>query len=96
MSSGLLVGRDGLDGSGHLFVSGSGNSLVRKVVIATKRVSTALGVAGHAGVIAHTPGAPKSVGKGKAGLNDPVGLAFSPTAGLLIADEAENVILVWH
>jgi hypothetical protein len=55
-----------------------------------------LGKAGQAGVIAHTPGAPKSVGKGKVGLNDPVGLAFSPTAGLFIADEAENVILLGH
>ncbi|HEX7410373.1 MAG TPA: hypothetical protein VF515_22365 [Candidatus Binatia bacterium] len=84
------------DGSGHLFVADAGNSLVRKIVIASKKVSTVLGVAGQAGVIAHTPGAPKSVGAGKAGLNDPVGLAFSPIVGLFIADEAENVILVEH
>ena len=84
------------NGGGVLFVADSGNSLVRAIVVATGKVSTVLGVAGSAGVIAATPGFSKGVGKAPGGLNDPVDLAFGATTGLYTADEAENVVLIAH
>ena len=79
-----------------LYVTDSGNSLVREIVISTARVSTVLGKVGQAGVIAKTPTSPLGLGNAPGGLNNPVGLAFGPLTGLYIADEAENVVLLAH
>ena len=70
-----------------LFVADTGNALVREVFVATGKVKTVLGKAGQSGVVP---------GRAPAGLNTPMGLAFSATAGLYIADEGENVILLAH
>ncbi len=70
------------DGAGNLFVADTGNSTIRKIVVATGVVTTPVGSPGHGGV---------ALGPLPAGLTNPVGLAVGPAGSLFITDE--NAIL---
>jgi len=75
------------DGQGSLYVADSHNSTIRKVELATGRVTTVVGRAGQAGV---------RPGSLPARLNNPTGLALLPNGQMLIVDSAENSILLVH
>ena len=70
-----------LDGAGNLYVTESGNHLIRKIEIATAKVSTLAGTPGTTGDSADGTGS-------AARLNKPSGLVFD--AGRLIVAEAGN------
>lgn len=73
------------DGAGNLYVADSGNGAIRRIEIATRAVSTWVGVLGDKGL---QPGALP------AHLNAPRGLALLPDGGLVITDE--QAVLVVH
>jgi len=73
------------DGQGDLYVADSMNGAVRRIEIATRAVSTFVGVLGEKGL---QPGALP------AHLNTPRGLALLPDGGLVITDE--QAVLVVH
>lgn len=72
---------------GLLFVADTGNGTIRGLDAATGASSTLVGVANVRRVL---PGA------APAGLSGPAGLIFGAGQGLLIADAAENAILLLH
>jgi sugar lactone lactonase YvrE len=73
------------DGAGNLYVTDSGNSTIRQIVVATGTVTTVVGSAGQSGV---------APGPLPASLNGPAGLVFfPPAAALLVSDQIENAIL---
>jgi sugar lactone lactonase YvrE len=72
-----------VDGKGNLFVLD--DATVRKIVIATKTVSTVVGRPGQRGVI---------LGPLPAGLNAPGGIAMGPSGELFITDSVEPAVLV--
>jgi sugar lactone lactonase YvrE len=74
------------DGAGHLYVADSFNATVRRIDVATGRVTTEIGRAGDYGVVL---GAIAS-----ARLNGPEGLALGPGGALFVTDIDENVVLV--
>ena len=74
-----------LDGAGNLFVADTGNSTIRKIVLATGAVTTVVGSHGHTGVV---------LGPLPAGLSGPKDLIFGSTKELFILDE--NAVLVAH
>lgn len=76
-----------MGGAGILYVADTRNSTIRQIALATRSVTTVLGVAGQAGV---------QVGPTPARLNYPGSLVVSPTGGLIIASLAENVIVSAH
>jgi hypothetical protein len=59
--------------------------MVRKFIIASQVVTTAVGSPSNLGVV---------LGPLPGGLNTPVGLAFVSGQGLFIVDQVENAILV--
>jgi streptogramin lyase len=73
------------DGQGHLYVADSENGAIRRIEIATRSVSTYVGVLGEQGL---QPGALP------AHLNAPRGLALLPDGGLAVTDE--QAVLVVH
>ena len=73
------------DGAGSLFVADTGNSTVRKIVIATGAVTTVVGVPNRIGVLP---------GPLPANLGSPGAVVFAPPRTLFIADTNENSILV--
>ena len=74
-----------LDGRGHLYVTDPGDSTVRRMDLATGAVVTWVGQPGAAGV---------QPGPLPARLNKPYGIAVAPTGQVLVADQAENAILI--
>lgn len=73
------------DGKGNLYIADFGNSTLRKLVIATREVSTVVGVPGARGL---------RLGPLPASLNSPTGVAVLKDGGILISDFAEDAILV--
>jgi hypothetical protein len=73
------------DGAGGLFVGDVDNHMVRRFIIASQVVTTAVGSPSNLGVV---------LGPLPGGLNTPVGLAFVSGQGLFIVDQVENAILV--
>ncbi|MGZ3442525.1 MAG: hypothetical protein ACXVDD_23550, partial [Polyangia bacterium] len=73
------------DGKGNLYVADSENGAVRRIEVATRAVSTYVGVLGEKGL---QPGALP------AHLNAPRGLALLPDGGLAVTDE--QAVLVVH
>ena len=67
-----------VDGSGNLFISDAENNTIRKMVIATRQVTT---VAGRAGVTGHTD----AVGTA-ASFSLPLGLVVDPSGNIFVAD----------
>jgi sugar lactone lactonase YvrE len=72
-----------VDGKGNLFVLDQ--ATIRKIVIATKAVSTVVGRPGQQGVV---------LGPLPAGLNSPGGIAVGPSGELFITDSVEPAVLV--
>jgi sugar lactone lactonase YvrE len=72
------------DNNGHLYVADLGNSTIRMITLATRRVTTILGTAGQGGV---------SIGAGTGGLNWPAALALTPKGAFVVLDQRENVVL---
>ena len=72
---------------GELYVVDSGNSTIRKIVLATSTVTTLAGVVGQSGV---KPGALP------ARLNTPRGLAVLPGGDLLVSDESAVLTIRFH
>jgi DNA-binding beta-propeller fold protein YncE len=73
------------DGKGSLYVADSENGAIRRIEIATRAVTTYVGVLGEKGL---QPGALP------AHLNAPRGLALLPDGGLAVTDE--QAVLVVH
>jgi sugar lactone lactonase YvrE len=74
------------DGEGNLYVADGFNGTVRRIVLATGEVTTAVGLAGQYGVVLGP--------LASARLNGPAGLAAGPGGSLFITDIDENVVLV--
>ena len=73
------------DGAGGLFITDSGNNTVRWLEIATRHVTTLIGVPGQVGVqLGPVPGS----------LNSPTNLALGQAGELFISNDLENVIVV--
>jgi sugar lactone lactonase YvrE len=72
------------DGAGNLYVADTGNSTIRKIVVATAAVTTVVGVAGSQGV---------RVGPLPGSINQPHAVGVLPGGGLAISD-SENAILL--
>jgi hypothetical protein len=73
------------DGLGNLFVADTGNGTIRKIDLASGRVSTYVGEPGQFGVrFGHLP----------AGLNSPQGLIVLSPMEMAIVDQAENSVLL--
>jgi sugar lactone lactonase YvrE len=74
------------DGAGHLYVADSFNATVRRIDVATGRVTTEIGRAGEYGVVLGPIASAR--------LNGPEGLAAGPAGALFVTDIDENVVLV--
>jgi hypothetical protein len=72
-----------LDRAGNLFVADTGNSMIRKIVLATGAVTAVVGQREHTGVVP---------GPLPASLSYPRGLLFGAAGELFILDE--NAVLV--
>ena len=75
-----------LDGAGDLYIADSGNHAIRKLVLATGKLTTIAGQLGHSGYAGD--GGPAL----SATLNTPEGLALDSTGALYIADTNNHVI----
>ena len=73
-----------IDGSGNLYVADTNNQTIRKVVIATRAVTT---VAGQTGVSGATDGA-----RAQGRFNDPSGVAVDSGGSLFVADTDNHAI----
>ena len=73
-----------VDTKGNLYVADTGNSTIRKIALATGRVTTVVGVAGQGGV---------KLGPAPARLNQPTAVAVASTGELIVVDGNENVVL---
>jgi sugar lactone lactonase YvrE len=73
------------DGAGNLYVADSGNSTIRKVVLANASVMTYVGVAGQTGV---------QLGALPGGLVLPLGVQALPGGGIVIEDAFAKVVLM--
>lgn len=73
-----------LDGAGNLYVSDSGNNTIRKIVIATKAVTTLVGTAGAVGSTDGTGAA--------ASFSSPQGLAVDALGNLYVSDSLNHTI----
>ena len=75
-----------LDSSGNLYIADIGNSIVRRVVLATGIISTYAGIPG-------TQGFPtNNVLATSTSLNGPIALAVDGGGNLFIADENDNIV----
>ncbi|HEU0115592.1 MAG TPA: hypothetical protein VFQ80_12990, partial [Thermomicrobiales bacterium] len=72
------------DGAGNLYVTDTGNSTIRKIVIATGAVTTVAGAAGQ-------PGSADGIGAA-AGFSSPAGIAGDGAGNLYVADTANSTI----
>jgi sugar lactone lactonase YvrE len=75
------------DGRGHLLVADSANSTIRRIDLATKEVTTLVGVPGMAKV---------DPGPLPGGLNRPEGLTVLANGDVVVSDFNENALLVIH
>ncbi len=75
-----------LDGAGNLYISDSGNNLIRRIDAVTGLISTVAGVPGSSG---YTNGSGPATG---VTLTGPQGLALTPAGDLLIADSGNAVV----
>ncbi len=75
-----------LDGAGDLYIADSGNHAIRKLVLATGKLTTIAGQLGHSGYSGDN-GLPTA-----ALLNTPEGLALDSNGALYIADTKNNVV----
>jgi sugar lactone lactonase YvrE len=75
-----------LDGSGNLYIADIGNSIVRRVVLATGIISTYAGTPQTAGFPTNGALANQTT------LSGPIGLAVDTGGNLYIADENDNIV----
>jgi sugar lactone lactonase YvrE len=75
------------DGAGNLYVAEYPNHTVRKIVVATRAVTTVIGSPDRRGV---------ALGPLPASLNGPTALAVGPAGVLFIADGNEDSVLAAH
>jgi hypothetical protein len=74
-----------LDGAGNLLIADTGNHTVRRMVLATGKVSTLVGVADSPGTV---PGPlPASV-------SSPTGIAMLASGGFVLSDALQNAVLL--
>jgi len=73
-----------IDSAGNLFVADTGNGTIRKVVPATGRVTTIVGLSQQLGI---------KLGSLPARLNQPTSVAALRTGELIVVDSAESVVL---
>lgn len=73
-----------VDGSGNLFVADTGNNTIRKVVMATRAVTTLVGTAGTGGSTDDTGAAAR--------FNQPSGVAVDGVGNLFVADTSNYTI----
>jgi uncharacterized protein (TIGR03437 family) len=76
-----------IDSVGNLYFCDTGNSVIRKIVLSTNTITTAVGTFANAG---------KYLGDGKpasqAGLSAPAGIALDSAGNIYIADTGNNVV----
>lgn len=86
-----------VDGSGNLYISDTGNNVIREVTASTGNISTIAGIAGTtataaAVISAATAKPPTAVAASKTAIGSPAGIALDASGNLYVADTADAVI----